>query len=232
MADLSGRIVLITGAKGGLGEAVTPAFLAAGATVAGMARSIAAADFPSHRFLAVPVNLTDAESTGKAVDEVMARFGRIDVLVHLVGGFAGGTAVGETPADTYGKMMSLNFMAAVHAASAVIPKMRAAGGGRIVAIGSRAALEPPATLGAYSASKAALVSLIRTMAAENKDAGITANVVLPGTIDTPANRAAMPGADPSGWVKPERIASLILWLCSDDAAQVTGAAIPMYGREL
>jgi NAD(P)-dependent dehydrogenase (short-subunit alcohol dehydrogenase family) len=110
--------------------------------------------------------------------------------------------------------------------------MRRAGGGRIVAIGSRAAESPGATVGAYSASKAALVSLIRTVAIENKDAGITANVILPGTMDTPANRAAMPGADISQWVQPASVASLIVWLASDAGKDVTGAAIPVYGRGL
>ncbi len=229
---MTGKIVVITGAKGGLGEAVTPAFLSAGATVIGMARSIAAADFPSNRFTPMPVNLTDAEAAHKAVDEVIARFGRIDALVHLIGGFAGGTPVGETPADTYAKMIGINFTTAVNMLSAVVPGMRAAGAGRIVAVGSRAAADPPPGLAAYSASKAALVSLLRTVALENKNSGITANVVLPGTMDTPANRAAMPAADPSVWVKPERVSSLILWLCSDDAVYVSGAAIPMYGREL
>jgi NAD(P)-dependent dehydrogenase (short-subunit alcohol dehydrogenase family) len=229
---MTGKIVVITGAKGGLGESVTPAFLTAGATVVGLARSIAAGDFPPDRFTPMPVNLTDAEAARKAVDEVIGHFGRIDALVHLIGGFAAGGPVGETPIDTYSKMIGINFTTAVNMLSAVVPRMRAAGAGRIVAVGSRAAADPPPGLAAYSASKAALVSLLRTVAMENKGSGITANVVLPGTMDTPANRAAMPGADPSLWVKPERVASLILWLCSDDAAHVTGAAIPMYGREL
>ena len=229
---MTGKIVVITGANGGLGEAVTAAFLDAGATVAAMARNISASDFSSDRFTPMPVNLTDAEAARKAVDEVIARFGRIDALIHLIGGFAGGTPVGETPIDSYGKMMAINFTTAVNMLSAVVPGMRAARAGRIIAIGSRAAMDPPPGLAAYSASKAALVSLVRTVAVENKGYGITANVVLPGTIDTPANRAAMPNSDPSAWVKPERAASLILWLCSDDAVHVTGAAIPMYGREL
>jgi NAD(P)-dependent dehydrogenase (short-subunit alcohol dehydrogenase family) len=110
--------------------------------------------------------------------------------------------------------------------------MRAAQAGRIVAIGSRAAESPGAMVGAYSASKAALVSLVRTVAVENKSVGITANVILPGTIDTAANRAAMPEADVTQWVKPESIASLIVWLASDDAKDVTGTAIPVYGQGL
>jgi NAD(P)-dependent dehydrogenase (short-subunit alcohol dehydrogenase family) len=129
-------------------------------------------------------------------------------------------------------MFDINVTSAFHILRAVIPHMRRARAGRIVAIGSRAAEDPGATVGAYSASKAALVSLIRTVAIENKDAGITANVILPGTIDTAANHAAMPDADVSKWVKPESIASLIVWLAGDAASDVTGAVIPVYGKEI
>jgi NAD(P)-dependent dehydrogenase (short-subunit alcohol dehydrogenase family) len=129
-------------------------------------------------------------------------------------------------------MFEANVNAAFHILRAVIPEMRKAGGGRVIAIGSRMAEEPVATIGAYSASKAALVSLIKTVALENKDAGITANAILPGTIDTPANRKAIPGADVSTWVQPASIASLIVWLAGDAGKDVTGAAIPIYGRGL
>jgi len=121
---------------------------------------------------------------------------------------------------------------AFHILRAVIPHMRSAKSGRIIAIGSRAVEAPGAGVGAYSASKAALVSLIRTVAIENKDAGITANTILPGTIDTPANRQAMPKADTSQWVQPASIADLILWLCGDGGKDVTGSAIPVYGKGL
>jgi NAD(P)-dependent dehydrogenase (short-subunit alcohol dehydrogenase family) len=126
----------------------------------------------------------------------------------------------------------MNLNSAFHMLRAVIPHMRKAGAGRIIAIGSRAAEDPGPTVGAYSASKAALVSLIRTVALENKDASITANVILPGTIDTPANRKAMPSADASTWVQPASIASLILWLAGDAGKDVNGAAIPVYGGGL
>jgi NAD(P)-dependent dehydrogenase (short-subunit alcohol dehydrogenase family) len=121
---------------------------------------------------------------------------------------------------------------AFHIIRAVLPGMRKTGSGRIIAIGSRAAESPGAGVGAYSASKAALVSLVRTVAVENKNAGITANVILPGTIDTPVNRKAMPGANTSDWVDPASIADLIVWLASDSAKDVTGASIPVYGRGL
>jgi NAD(P)-dependent dehydrogenase (short-subunit alcohol dehydrogenase family) len=128
--------------------------------------------------------------------------------------------------------LEMNLNSAFHILRAVIPHMRKAGSGCIIAIGSRAAEDPGPTVGAYSASKAALVSLMRTVALENKDAGIAANVILPGTMDTPANRKAMPGADTSQWVQPASVASLIVWLAGDGGKDVTGAAIPVYGRGL
>ena len=129
-------------------------------------------------------------------------------------------------------MFEMNVDSAFHILRAVLPHMQKAGNGRIIAIGSRAAESPGAGVGAYSASKAALVSLIRTVAVENKDSGITANVILPGTIDTPANRKATPKADTSHWVQPAAIGSLIVWLASDAAKDVTGAVIPVYGRDI
>jgi NAD(P)-dependent dehydrogenase (short-subunit alcohol dehydrogenase family) len=129
-------------------------------------------------------------------------------------------------------MFDMNVNTAFHVLRAVIPQMRKTGGGRVIAVGSRAALEPGAGVGAYSASKAALVSLIRTVALENKDAGITANVILPGTMDTPANRKAIPNADVSKWVQPASVASLITWLAGDTGKDVNGAVIPIYGNDV
>ncbi len=229
---MKGKVVLVTGASGGLGRAVTTAFLSAGASVAGIARSISAADFDHPDFVPIATNIANAESAMKIVNAVLERFHRIDVLAHLVGGFSGGRTVDKTDDAVWESMMFLNVTAAFHMFRAVLPHMQSAGYGRVIAIGSRAAEEPGAGVGAYSASKAALVSLVRTVALENKDAGITANVILPATIDTAANRAAMPKADPSNWIKPESIASLAIWLASEDGAQVTGAAIPIYGKQL
>jgi NAD(P)-dependent dehydrogenase (short-subunit alcohol dehydrogenase family) len=168
----------------------------------------------------------------QAVNSIITKFGKIDVLAHLVGGFAGGPSVADTDDATFRRMFEMNVDSAFHILRAVLPHMRKAGTGRIIAIGSRAAESPGPGVGAYSASKAALVSLIRTVAVENKDSGITANVILPGTIDTPANRRAMPKADITNWVQPAAIASLIVWLASDAAGDMTGAVIPLYGRGL
>lgn len=226
------KIAIVTGANGGLGTHVTIALLDAGFLVTGLAPSIKPEDFDHPHFTALPASLGSLDEAEKAVATVIAHFGKIDLLVHTVGGFAGGKSVAETDDATWQRMFDMNLNSSFHILRAVIPHMRAAQSGRIVAIGSRAAESPGAQVGAYSASKAALVSLIRTVAIENKDIGITANTILPGTIDTPANRAAMPGADVSQWVKPESIASLIVWLAGDGAKDVTGAAIPVYGRGL
>ncbi|HET9408560.1 MAG TPA: SDR family NAD(P)-dependent oxidoreductase [Candidatus Sulfotelmatobacter sp.] len=227
---MSAQIALVTGANGGLGIHVTKALLDSGATVAGVSSRIRQEDFGHPNFVAIPANLSSLDVATKVVSEVITRFGRIDILAHLVGGFAGGQSIATTDDATFQRMFDMNLNSAFHILRAVIPHMRPAGGGRIIAIGSRAAESPGASVGAYSASKAALVSLIKTVAIENKDAGICANVILPGTIDTPANRSAMPDADFSQWVRPESIASLILWLAGDAGKDVTGAAIPVYGR--
>ena len=129
-------------------------------------------------------------------------------------------------------MLDLNLNSLFHVLRATIPVLRRTGNGRIIGIGSRAALEPGAGMGAYSASKAAVVSLIRTVALENKDAGLRAHVILPGTMDTPANRQAISNADFSKWVSPGGVASLITWLASDAGKDVNGAVIPVYGSDV
>jgi NAD(P)-dependent dehydrogenase (short-subunit alcohol dehydrogenase family) len=226
------KIALVTGASGGLGTHVTKALLQAGFTVAGLAPTVHAAEFDHPKFVAVPAKLDSFAAAREATEMVIGHLARIDLLAHLIGGFAGGQSVAETDDVTFQRMFHLNVDSAFHILRAVVPHMRNAGSGRIIAIGSRAAENPGPNVGAYSASKAALVSMIRTVALENKDAGITANVILPGTIDTPANRGAMPNADTAQWVQPSSIASLILWLASDAAKDVTGAAIPVYGLGL
>ena len=171
---------------------------------------------------------TSGEAARNLADDVAAQFGRIDVLVHAVGGFAGGKSVADTDDTTLDKMLDLNYRSAFFVARAVLPHMRQQGGGRFLAVASRQAVDPGAMVGAYSASKAALVALVRTIALENADRCISVNTVLPGTMDTPANRAAAdPKADPLQWVQPTQVAALLLHLASDAGAQVTGAAIPI-----
>jgi len=229
---MTARTALVTGATGGLGTSVTKTLLDAGFTVVGLAPKVHPHDFDHPHFTAIPAVLDSLPAAKQAVDTILAHFGKIDVLAHLVGGFTGGQTIADTDDATFKRMLDMNLMSAFHILRAVLPPMRQAGSGRIIAIGSRAAESPGAMVGAYSASKAALVSLIRTVAIESKDLGITANVILPGTIDTPANRKDMPAADTSQWVQPVSIASLIVWLAGDGGKDVTGAAIPVYGRGL
>ena len=226
------ELALVSGADGGLGTHVTKALLDAGFAVVGLAPKVQQSDFEHPNFTALPASLDTLAAAKKAADTVIARFGKIEVLAHLVGGFAGGQTVADTDDATLRRMFDMNLNSAFHILRAVIPHMRKAGAGRIIAIGSRAAENPGPAVGAYSASKAALVSLIRTVALENKDAGITANVILPGTMDTPANRKDMAGADRSGWVQPASVAGLIVWLAGEAGKDVTGAAIPVYARGL
>lgn len=229
---MSQKTALVTGANGGLGTHVTKALLDAGFVVVGVAPKIQQSDFEQPNFTALPASLDNLAAAKKVADAVIARFGKIDLLAHLVGGFAGGQTVAETDDATFQRMFDMNVNSAFHILRAVLPQMRKAGGGRIVAIGSRAAEDPGPKVGAYSASKAALVSLTQTVARENKGSGITANVILPGTMDTPANRRDMPGADASQWVSPASIADLIVWLAGDAGKDVTGAVIRVYGRGL
>ena len=224
------KVILVTGANGGLGSSVTQAFLAAGARVAGVSPNMRA--IPDSNFLAVQASLSDLPAARQAAETVIHKWGRIDALVHLVGAFAGGESVADTDDATLDKMLDLNFRTAFHIFRAVIPHMRTQGSGRILAIGSRVATNPQPMLGVYSASKAALVSLVQTVALENKDRGISANVILPGTMDTPANRAANPGADFSKWVQTEQVAALLVHLAGDQAQNITGAVIPVLGEEL
>ena len=224
------KTALVTGANGGLGMHVTGALLDAGFTVAGVAPKVQPSDFNHPNFTALPATIDGLDAAKKTTDAVITRFGKIDVLAHLVGGFAGGRSIADTDDATFQRMFDVNLGSAFHLLRAVIPHMRRAGAGRI--IGSRAAKDPGANVGAYSASKAALVSLIRTVAIENKDAGITANVILPGTMDTTVNRKEMLGADTTQWVQPASVASLIVWLAGDAGKDLTGTAIPVYGRGL
>jgi len=229
---MQGKVVVVTGANGGLGSYVTRAFLDAGATVAGTSKTVQQSDFAQPGFLAIPADVATQKGASALIDQVMGKFGKLQVLVHTVGGFVGGHPVADTDDATMQKMMDMNFNSLFQIARAATPALRASGDGRLVAIGSRAAVDPGPGVGAYAASKAAMVSLIRTIAAENRDAGLRANVILPGTIDTAANRKAMPNSDFTKWVRPAAIASLILWLAGDSGKDMNGTAIPIYGGDI
>ena len=216
--------VLITGAGGGLGGAVCAAFVESGAKVIGVDRS----PHQSKSYVTMVADVMTGEGCEQMVKQALEH-GPIDAVVHLVGGFSSGT-IAETSDKVWDMMMSVNLRTAFNVMRASLPSMIAAKRGRIVAVGSRAAVNASPGISAYAVSKAALVALVKNAAAEVTDSGITVNAVLPSTIDTPANRKAMATADFSKWVAPESIAQLIVWVCSDAAANVNGAAIPIYGR--
>lgn len=224
---MSERVILITGANGGLGTLVTQRFLATGAMVVGVSRKIAQKDFPTANFMPISADFTKAVEVRSAMESIIGRYGQLDVLVHVMGAFAGGKTVAEIDDATWEQMRDLNLTSAFYVLRAAIPHLRESKAGRVVAIGSLAAVEPHAELGAYGTFKSALVSLVRTVAAENQDVRLTANVVLPGTMDTAANRQAMPKADFAKWLKPADVADLVVWLADEAAGHITGTVIPI-----
>ncbi len=230
MTNSRDRVILVTGASGELGHAVSRIFLEGGATLVAISKSGRSPEPDNPRVISLAADLASPSEAAEAVERAGRQAGHIDALIHVAGGFAGGEPVPRTDDATWKSMMDMNLNSAFYTARAALPLLLPTGHGRIVAVGSRTAVEPAAGLSAYGASKAGLVALIRTIALEVKDSGATANVVLPSVIDTPANRRAMPKADHSKWVKPESIARLIAWLASGEAADVNGAAIPIYGR--
>lgn len=236
MDRLSGRVFIVTGAAGILGGAVANAFRHVGAKLALVDRAEERLQqlFPDlvgspDHLLVGGTDLTDADSVAAMVEKVIAHFGRVDGLINVVGGYRAGTPVHETPLDTWDFMLNLNARSVFLVCRAVVPHMLAQGSGKIVNIGGRVALEGKANMGAYSVAKTAVVRLTESLSAELKKSGINVNCVLPGTIDTPQNRADMPNADFSRWVPPEALADVILFLASDAARAVHGAAVPVYG---
>ena len=224
------RVIFITGAKGGLGTFVTKRFLATGATVVGASRSISSEDFPESNFVPRAVDFTEASAVREAIDAVVETYNRLDVLVHVLGGFAGGQTIAETDDATWEQMRDLNLTSAFYVLRAAIPHLRKSGNGRIVAIGSATAAAPHTGLGAYVTFKSALTTFVQTVALENKDAGLTANIVLPCTMDTPGNRKSMPNADFSKWVNPTNVAELVAWLADERAGHITGNMFPIEGN--
>ncbi len=231
---LKGKVAWVTGATGGVGPAVVETLLNAGALV--VAAGLEAEKFeglkarvgePGDRWFAQTVDLADPAAVAAATAEILAQHGRIDILVAVAGGWRGGQPVAETQLDTLDWLWRINMVTAFNACKAVLPAMLAQGWGRIITISARSALGGQARSAAYAASKAALLAFTQSLAAETRQAGVTANTLLLSTVDTPANRAAMPAADHSRWVKPEQIAATVRFLCSEEAAAISGAAIPM-----
>ena len=226
--------VLVTGAAGALGRAVVAHFAAGGARLAlhdraGSALDSLASGLPAGTALALPTELLDAAAVASSVNRAVERFGGIAAAVHLAGGFTMGESVAETTAQTWQRMLDLNVNTMLHSAAAVVPVMRRARRGTIVNVGAAAALKGAAKMGAYIASKSALMRLTESMSAELREDGINVNAVLPSIIDTPANRASMPDADPRRWVAPEALAAVLGFLASDAARAIHGALIPVTG---
>jgi len=231
--NASNPVVLITGAAGHLGRAVAGAFAAAGATVALLDRDadalLRAFGPESDMRMHLAVNLLDDADTRAAVDAAAQRFGRIDVLCNLAGGFRMGDPVHATAAATWDFLFGLNVRTLQHACAAAVPHMLAQGRGKIVNVGAFSAQRGAAQMGAYIASKSAVIRLTESMAAELREHGINVNCVLPTIIDTPDNRSGMPDADPARWVAPADLANVIMFLASSAARAVHGAALPVTG---
>lgn len=232
----SGKLVVVAGGTGGLGRAVSLAFLEEGAKVVVTCReqkefdavkSEAGANglsIEGHR-----VDVTDETAVRKLLDRVLAKHGRLDALVNTVGGYAGGVNLWEVETKVFDEMLALNLRSGYALSRAAIPAMLKQNHGAIVNVASKAALDHGAGAAAYAASKAGALALMDSLAAEIMGTGVRVNSVLPSIIDTEANRKAMPNADFSKWPKPQEIARVILFLCSDDAKVIHGAAVPVYG---
>lgn len=235
-AELTGRVAIVTGGAGALGRGVGPALLDAGATVvvtdkvhAGMDETVAAAA-EAQRRSSIHADIGTEEGAAAVVRQTLEMHGRLDILVNIVGGYAGGPSVAETDLATWRGQFELNATTAFLMARAAVPVMQERGWGRIVNVSSRVARTAPAGLGAYAVSKAAVITLTEVLANETRAHGITVNAVLPSVIDTPANRRDMPNADFARWVKPEAIGGVIRFLVSEESGIISGAAIPVYGR--
>ena len=227
-------ITLITGGTGGLGRAVTQAFLQRGDHVIvtwsserGRDELLQLTQGQSVDLTLIPANVTDEASVKELFLTIERDFQRLDNTVHLVGGFAGGLPVAETSLETFDHLVAMNFKSAFLILRAAAALMQSQNSGHIVTVASRSAVQVAPGIGVYAASKAALITLTQALALELGPGGINVNVVLPGTIDTPANRRAMPDANPATWTKPERIAQTILTLCSSTLSGVNGVAIPI-----
>jgi NAD(P)-dependent dehydrogenase (short-subunit alcohol dehydrogenase family) len=235
--DFSEKVVVVAGGTGGLGRSVSLAFLEEAAKVivtyrkeeefaalkSAAAGNVAALE--GHR-----VDVTDEAAVAEFVGKVLAKHGRLDALVNTIGGYAGGIRLWDLETKVLDAMLNLNLRSGFTLARAVLPALLKQGHGAIVNVAAKAAVDHGAGAAAYAASKAAAVALMDSLAADTKGTGVRVNSILPSIIDTAANRRAMPGADFATWPKPEELAQVILFLCSDLARAIHGAAIPVYGN--
>ena len=231
--NFENKTVLVTGAAGNLGQSVAAAFAAQGARLVLLGRSVdslqTAFGEAGDQRLYVAADLLDGPQVATALAAAVQRFGCIDVLCNLAGGFRMGDAVHETADSTWDFLMDINARTLLNMAKSVVPHMLENGGGKIVNVGAFGAQRGAAKMGAYCAAKSSVIRLTEAMAAELRDKNINVNCVLPTVIDTPENRAAMPDADPSRWVAPADLANVVVFLASDAARAVHGAALPVTG---
>jgi NAD(P)-dependent dehydrogenase (short-subunit alcohol dehydrogenase family) len=230
------KVVLVAGGTGGLGRAVSLAFLKEGAQLIVTyqrdqefveLKRLAGAD--SSRLIGRQIDVTDESAVERLIAGIRSESGTLDILVNTVGGYAGGVKLWEMDTRTFDQMLALNLRSGYVLSRAAAKLMVTQGKGVIVNVASKAALEHQAGAAAYAASKAAALALMDSLAADLQGSGVRVNSILPSIFDTEANRRAMPGADFTKWPKPEEIARVILFLCSEDAQVIHGAAIPVYG---
>jgi NAD(P)-dependent dehydrogenase (short-subunit alcohol dehydrogenase family) len=231
-----GQVALVAGGTGSLGRAVGLAFLKENAKVIATSRRPeeldalkSGAGANSAQLEGVVVDVSDEAAVRQLVEKILAQHGRLDILVNTVGGYVGGTKLWELETKVFDQMLALNLRSGYALSRAAVRAMLKKGRGAIVNVAAKAAFDHAAGGAAYAASKSAAVALLDSLAADLKGSGVRANTILPSIIDTPVNRKAMPTADFSKWPKPEDIARVILFLCSDDAKVIHGAAIPVYG---
>lgn len=235
MFDFSNQVALVTGAAGALGRVVAQSFLNAGAKLVlvdisdDKLREVHADLLDRDDVAFVATNLIDEDSITEMAARAKAVFGRVDVLANIAGGFRMGPKVADTHMADWDLMMDMNARSMFLASRAVLPMMVSQEFGKIVSVSARVAAAGKGQMAPYCASKAAVVTMTESMAAEYRKDGININCILPGTIDTPANRADMPNADFSTWVPPQQLADVIMFLASDAAVGVHGAAVPVYG---
>ena len=236
-ADTGGPVAFISGGAGNLGRAVTRAFLEAGWRVSVALHHTDAKNALDPLKSAHPgristclLDLSKELGAASAITQTVQWAGRLDAVAHLMGAWVGGDKVADTSLGVWEAMMTLNLTSAFLLTRAAIPRMIEGGGGSLVYVSSRAAREQRAGHAAYAVSKAGLLVLAESVAEEYRGEGIRANAVLPGTMDTPANRRSMPDADASRWTPPEEVARVVLFLASPESAPVNGAAVPVYGR--
>jgi NAD(P)-dependent dehydrogenase (short-subunit alcohol dehydrogenase family) len=234
--DFADKVVVVAGGTGGLGNAVSHAFLEEDAKVVVTYRKEdkfaalkQAAGAKANALEGFAVDVTDEGATSELIGGVLSRHGRVDALINTVGGYVGGVKLWELEAKVFDVMLSLNLRAGYALARAVVPAMLKQKHGAIVNVAAKAAFDHGAGAAAYAASKAAAVAMMDSLAADVKGTGVRVNSILPSIIDTAVNRRAMPNADFAVWPKPEEIARVILFLCSDNAV-VHGAALPVYGN--